>query len=113
MPIPDAHLAYVPPEKLTGYLLDEQHPVGGSKAKWFRSLGYDLADAASVERELLKQVQTSENFVEKSSAFGKKYVVYGKITSPRGIDANVETVWIVEPSDPRPRLVTAIPGDKP
>ena len=56
MPIPQADAAYVPAEKLSEYLLDEEHPVGGSKAKWFRSLGYDLADATALERDLLKQV---------------------------------------------------------
>jgi len=112
MPIPQADAAYVPPEKLSGYLLDEDHPVGGSKAKWFRGLGYDPADTAALERDLLTQVRQSENFIEKSSPFGTKYVVSGKITSPEGIEANVVTVWIVELSDNRPRLVTAYPGDK-
>ena len=45
MAIPNADAALIPPEKLRDYLLDEQHPIGGSKAKWFRSLGYDSAHA--------------------------------------------------------------------
>jgi hypothetical protein len=112
MPIPNAASAFVPSEKLHEYLLNEQHPIGGSKARWFRSLGYDPADPSRLERDLLRQVQTSDDYSEKSSAFGTKYVVDGKITTPSGIDANVTTVWIVEPSDNRPRLVTAVPGDK-
>ena len=112
MPIPNADLAYVPKEKLSEYLLDEHHPVGGSKAKWFRSLGYDIADPSVLEGDLLSQVKSSEDFEEKKSRFGTKYVVRGKITTPNGNQANVETVWIVESSDNRPRLVTAIPGDK-
>lgn len=112
MSIPDANSAFVPDEKLSGYLLDVQHPVGGSKAKWFLSLGYDPAVPSVLESDLLNLVRTSDDFVEKKSSFGTKYVVRGKITSPDGAVANVETVWIVEPSDPRPRLVTAIPGAK-
>jgi hypothetical protein len=66
MPMPNADYAYVPPEKLTDYLLNEQHPVGGSKANWFCSLGYDPAEPAVPEQHLLKQVQTSEDYAEKS-----------------------------------------------
>ena len=113
MPMPNADSAFVPPEKLTDYLLNEQHPVGGSKAKWFLSLGYDPAEPTVLEQDLLKQVQTSENYAEKSSAFGTKYVVSGRISPPSGDEANVTTVWIIEPPDNRPRLVTAYPGDKP
>jgi Domain of unknown function (DUF6883) len=113
MPIPNAVAAYVPPEKLRDYLLDEQHPVGGSKAKWFRSLGYDAADPATLERALLNVVQVSDRITMKSSAFGTKYVIAGEITAPNGTTASVTTVWIVEPTNSRPRLVTAYPGDKP
>src|SRR5262245_57837140 len=113
MPIPNADSAHVPPEKLTGYLLNEQHPSGGGKAKWFLSRGYDLADPTVLEQDLLELVHTSEEYTESSSPFGTKYVVSGKITAPNGSEANLTTVWIVEPSDPSPRLVTAYPGDKP
>ncbi len=113
MPIPNADLAFIPGDKLAGYLLDEQHPVGGSKARWFRSVGYEIDVPAVLEQDLLKLVQTSDDFQEKASAFGIKYIVRGKISTPSGNDANVTTVWIVEPTDNRPRLVTAFPGDKP
>lgn len=112
MPIPRADLAYVTREKLRDYLLDEQHPIGGSKAKWFRSLGYDFTDPTALEQDLLKQVQTSDDYIEKSSPFGTKYVVSGKISAPNGEEASVTTVWIIDSTDERPRLVTAFPGDK-
>ena len=112
MPIPDADLAYVPPQKLHDYLLDEEHPVGGSKAKFLRELGFDPNVASALERELLKLVQTSDSFSVKASPFGTKYVVSGTITAPSGQSANLTTVWIVEAADPRPRLVTAYPGER-
>jgi hypothetical protein len=112
MPIPNADSAYVPSEKLSDYLLNEQHPVAGSKAKWFRSLGYDPANQSILQDDLLTLVQNSTDFTEKSTGYGTKYVVSGKIATPSGDEANVTTVWIIEPSDSRPRLVTAFPGDK-
>lgn len=40
MPFPDAKHAVVTQEKFRDYLLNPIHPVAGSKAKWFASLGY-------------------------------------------------------------------------
>ena len=113
MPIPLADTAYVPQEKLIEYLLNEHHPVGGAKAKWFLSLGYEPGSPSVLEQDLLKLVQTSDQHAAKTSPFGTKYVVVGSMSAPNGQEVNVITVWIVEPSDHRPRLVTAYPGDKP
>ena len=100
MPIPHADSAYVPLNKLTQYLLDPQHPVGGSKADWFRGLGYDSADPTVLERDLLTLARSSGDFYEKTSPFGTKYVVSGTITALNGDQVRVTSIWIVEaPSD--------------
>jgi hypothetical protein len=113
MPMPNADDAFVPLEKLTDYLLDLQHPIGGSKAVWFHGLGYHSSNKGVLEQDLLQLVHTSEDFSLKDSPFGKKYIVSGTITTPNGKKANLTTVWIIEANDSRPRLVTAIPGEKP
>lgn len=113
MPIPNADAAVIPAEKLTNYLLNEKHPVGGSKANWFHKLGYDSTNQAILEHELLKLVRTSESYTEKGSPFGTKYVVSGTITVPTGKEVNLITVWIIEASQETPRLVTAYPGEQP
>ncbi|MFW6193616.1 MAG: DUF6883 domain-containing protein [Gemmatimonadota bacterium] len=41
---------------------------------------------------------------------GMKYVVDGELTTPDGRTARIRTVWIAQPGNPRPRLVTAYPG---
>ena len=38
-----------------------------------------------------------------------KYIVEGHIRTPNQAEACLMTVWIVEPEDNRPRLVTAYP----
>jgi hypothetical protein len=113
MPIPKADSAHIPPEKLTDYLLNVQHPVGGGKANWFRGLGYDSLKPTVLEQDLLNLVRTSQDYSEQASPFGTKYVVIGTITAPNGNEANLTTVWIIESGDDRPRLVTAYPGEKP
>jgi hypothetical protein len=38
--LPNAHLAEIDPEKLRGYLLSSEHPVGRFKARFFTALGF-------------------------------------------------------------------------
>jgi hypothetical protein len=40
---------------------------------------------------------------------GRKYVIVGKLESPSGKIATVQTVWIVDKGFDVPRLVTAYP----
>ncbi len=45
MKLPGNRDAVVQDGKLADYLLSETHPVGKAKAKYFRSLGYSIANA--------------------------------------------------------------------
>jgi hypothetical protein len=70
-----------------------------------------LTIVQSVEQALLALVRSSNDYVTQNSRFGTKYVVVGNLSTPYGRHHVVTTVWIVEPPDDRPRLVTAYPGD--
>lgn len=41
--------AYIPISKMTGYLLSETHAVGKSKARFFRSLGFDETNVSELQ----------------------------------------------------------------
>lgn len=112
MPIPNAGSALIPPEKLSDYLLNPAHPVGGTKARWFISLGYHPDNPGQLESDLLEIVRSSSDYLDEPTRFGVKYVVRGRIESPSGRRANVRTVWIAETNAPRPRLVTAYPDEE-
>lgn len=109
MTVPNAENAVVSTEKLTTYLLSLSHPVGGSKARFFRGHGFDdhntdlLADG-------LRRIVTGAAFSVRPNPFGTKYTVAGELQTPRGTIVQIETVWIIEPHDVRPRLVTAYPS---
>ena len=109
MPFPNAEQAVIAEEKIRGYLLNPSHPVGGSKAVWFASIGYTMGNWQDLASDLLQLAQTSEDFVAKSSPYGVKYEVSGALECPGHRPALVLSVWIVEEND-RPRLVTAYPG---
>ncbi len=110
MPFPNAESAFVPSEKLTAYLLNEHHAVGGHKARWFFRQGYDPAHPEVLEQDLLRLARSTDpNKV--ASPFGTKYIATGTMRTPAGNIVSITTVWIVEPAEPRPRLVTAFPED--
>lgn len=109
MPFPNADHAVISVEKIRDYLLNPSHPIGGSKAVWFASLGYTLGNWQDLADDLLQVAQTSEDFIAKSSPFGVKYEVSGALGCPGHRSGSVVSVWIVEENDP-PRLVTAYPG---
>lgn len=113
MPIPNAQSAFIPPEKLTDYLLNVTHPVGGPKARWFISLGYRRDRPDQLGDDLLEIVRNSSDYLDEVTGFGVKYTVRGQLESPNGGRANVRSVWIAETGIPQPRLVTAYPEEMP
>jgi hypothetical protein len=110
MPIPNAENASIAAEKVTEYLLNPSHPVGGSKARWFIALGYDPDHPGGLADDLLDLVRRTDSFTTEESPFGVKYNVSGRMVTPSGRRVNVMTVWIFERGDSAPRLVTAYPG---
>jgi hypothetical protein len=107
--LPRGNNSVVPLRKLTDYLLSESHPVGKSKAVFFRQIGFDGTNVRLLEASFLK-IAAHENIVEvTSSPHGTKYVVDGDIELPQGGTAAVRTIWIIESEVGGPRFVTAYP----
>ena len=99
----------VPERKITHYLLNRDHPEGGSKARYFLGLGYDLDTRERFRNDLLLLGRTSE--MEKvSTRFGSKYVGVASVTPPRDGPVQVKTIWILRGDSPPPVLVTAYPA---
>ena len=112
MPIPNAHEATAATEKVRDYLLNPEHPDGGSKAVWFQSLGYTRDRWHELASDLLALAATCEKFATVQTPFGVKYVVKGQIGRESHRSGSVLAVWIVEADRP-PRLVTAYPDEEP
>jgi len=109
MSIPNGADAYIPLEKLAGYLLSETHAVGKSKARLFRELGFDESNIAQLERELQNIARSGKVEEILHSPFGTKYVVDGSMHTPKGKIVRIRTVWIIETGRNSPRFVTAYP----
>ena len=112
MKLPGAEQAFVERKKIQGYLLNREHPDNGGKADFFAQFGFTTEDwitLAAALRLLAKQGDLSRSV---ESKHGTKYIVDGELENPRGRQALVRTVWIVETGENIPRLVTAYPHEE-
>jgi L-ribulose-5-phosphate 3-epimerase UlaE len=111
MELPNKLRAYVSINKITDYLLSETHAVGKSKAKFFRSVGFNEANISQFEKILVDIAQTETVVEVTETIYGKKYVLDGQLKTPSGDMIRLRTVWIIETGDDIPKLVTAYPLD--
>ena len=109
MKLPNWEDAYIPLEKLTDYLLSETHHVGKYKARVLRSVGFDQSNVDVLEQGLITIAHCQEVIETTSSPYGTKYVVEGLLRTPTGDILQIQTVWIIETGQDRPRFVTAYP----
>lgn len=110
MRLPGAESAVVPTEKLVGYLLSLAHPVGRSKAVFFRALGYDETNAELLAAGLTAIAAGNEVVETEAAEFGTKYAVEGPLLTPGGVTTSLRTVWMVRSGEATPRFVTAYPA---
>jgi len=89
--------------------LSEKYAVGKSKARFFRSLGFDESNAGEMEQGLLGIAQTGEIKESIASPHGTKYVIDGFLKTPQGVEVRIRTIWIIEAGHQAPRFVTAYP----
>ena len=106
--LPNSKNAWISSAKITQYLLSVTHPVGKSKARFFRACGYHLGNHETFMRDLLKVARTGQVTQFMHSSHGEKYVVEGDLMTPNGTNIVLRTVWIIEDGH-RPRFVTAYP----
>jgi len=110
MKLPNRTQAYVPERKLTAYLLSLSHPVGGSKARFFRKVGFDESNVEHLREELRMLAQHSEIDEVEETPHGTKYVITGSLHAPDADAVTVRTVWMIERESNAPRFVTAYPA---
>lgn len=109
MKLPNKENAYIPISKLTAYLLSDIHPLGRSKAKYLKSIGFDETNIELLEQILLFIAQTEDIKDVIPSPYGVKYVIDGNVNAPYGDDVLMRTIWIIDNNTNGPRFVTAYP----
>ena len=109
MKLPNLERAFVRPEKITRYLLSEDHPVGRHKARFFLGFGFSLSSWRRLETALLQHASQYEVAQVETTPFGVSYAMDGPLLTPDGRHPQVKTVWFVETGQDTPYFVTAHP----
>ncbi len=110
MKLPHRENAYVPPAKLSDYLLSETHPVGRLKSRFFRAAGFHEANLDLLQQQLLALAHSEEVRGVVESPYGRKFIIEGYLQTPVGLPVLVRSVWLLEADDVRPRFITAYPA---
>ena len=96
--------------KLDSYLLNLHHPVGGSKARWYKAaLGFTRSNMDELAKQLV--FNPAEAVLTVLTKYGQKFVHRITITGANGRRIDVECIRIHNP-DGVIRLVTAPPPRK-
>ncbi len=107
--LPHGDSLIVEENKVTCYLLNLEHKVGGPKAKYFRNRGFTLEAWAAMADALREHGATQPVTEFAITAYGRKFEVQCQIETPDGTNPCILTAWIQE-GDMPPRLVTAHPN---
>jgi hypothetical protein len=109
MKLPLAEYTFVDQSKIVDYLLSPAHPDGQTKARFFIGLGFDPDHWQKLAAALREVGTSNEVSASVQSVYGTRYVVDGVLDTPSNRAVRVRTVWIFEPGNIGPRLITAYP----
>jgi len=85
-------------------------PEGGSKARFFSKFGFTIENWTLLAQALKDHALLDSGTLISESPFGHKYQVHGPLTCPDGRSPLITSIWIIEKSTEKPRLVTAYPS---
>jgi len=107
--LPNSHQAAIADTKLTGYLLNDEHPRGKSKAKFFKSFGFSREEWETLGAALIVQGQINSVVATSTDTWGTRYEVLCNVPTPDQRNPCIRTVWQITSANPLPQLITAIP----
>lgn len=109
MKLPNRRNVVIAKEKLKNYLLSQTHPVGSSKAKFFRRFGFNENSVDELIKSLTEIAQMNEVKEIRELVYGRNYAIDGTIETPSGKKVIITTVWFIKTRKNKPSFVTAYP----
>lgn len=106
----------IPSQKIVAYLLNKDHPQGGSKARFFLGFGFSPANVMEFADALFAQAGGAPDVEREPSAYGTDMLTcIGPIGTPSGRRPWIKSVWLVsdEPDEEVGRFITAFPARDP
>ena len=109
MKLPNSDGLFVEREKIVGYLLNQTHCYGTSKARFFGEFGFRIEEWETLARAFKEHGQQHEIARVKQTVFGPRFEIDGELLTPDGRRPRVRTVWQLDENEVAPRLITAYP----
>jgi filamentous hemagglutinin len=99
-------------DKITQYLLNDEHPQGGLKSKFLKGFGFSRHRPDELKEAL--EAHPIKNVLSRTEAtdWGIRFVIDCSIDSPDGRNPCIRTVWQLEENSGHPKFVTAFPRPK-
>lgn len=111
--LPNYKNAVITDEKLTGYVLNKEHPVGKNKAIAFENyLGYNIDNRHLLVQELKNGLKSNVAKKRPETQYGKPYEVRMLLNGVNGKSAYVKTGWIFDNDSNIPRLTSVYVDEK-
>lgn len=107
--LPEREKAWVEEQKIVGYLLNLAHPIGGPKARFFQSRGFNAGAWEGMADALRHHARHNRVSKIKVTRYATNYSLDCNLPTPDRSGPCVRTVWEIRPDDSRPRLITAHP----
>ncbi|HDP34197.1 MAG TPA: hypothetical protein ENN29_03700 [Candidatus Hydrogenedentes bacterium] len=107
--LPNCENAIVEQEKVINYLLNQKHPYGAGKARFFADRGFCIGQWKLLRDALNEHGCRHEVVTEYETGFGPRCSVEGELNTPDGHCPNIRSVWQMDKGASAPRLITAYP----
>lgn len=105
--MPNSYLASVSEDKIRGYLLNFNHPVGKDKARVLNSvLGFNYNNWNELSDVLYNAVQKNHASKITQTQYGVRYNVPIKAFGKKGKSMILDTVWQIDKGSNIPRFIT-------
>lgn len=103
---------HIQEDKITNYLLNEEHPTGKGKAKFFISFGFSPNSPYELSGVLSEHPKTAKLLGEEPTDWGIRYTFACNIMTPKGSCVCIVSVWQVDNQTTTLRFITAYPDKK-
>ena len=97
-------------DKITRYLLDLSHPIGGSKARFFIDRGFNIATPDILAEALTAHASGGWPGSSVATPYGIKHRIVGPMPCPDGRVPTILAVWQIQTGHSSADFVTAYPN---
>ena len=105
--LPNYQTAKIPDEKIAGYALNKEHPVGKFKAIGFeKALGYTVDNKDLLLLQVYRGLEKYRAVERTQTQYGRPFEVSMMVLGVNGRYAKVKTAWIIDNGAEEPRLVS-------